>query len=176
MTKWIMQAEALELAGVDSARLTSAGLAGDVTGRVRYEDGTVRILEPCWWRWDWDGGRLDVARLGFHQLPLDGRPHPPPKPRFLPVEIDEQTLLETFGKVAKAPPKSVGGRPYVIPPQALIEVGAWIHANGIPDRVVAVEEKLREAIAAAGAAEPAESTVREWANHIRAAHLRALGG
>jgi hypothetical protein len=173
MAKWITHPEALERSGVDSARLTSAGRDGDVTGRVRYEDGAVKILEPCWWRWDWDGGRLDVARLGLYQRPLDGRPHPPPKPRFLPVEIDEQTLLQTFGKAAKAPRQS-GGRPHAIPPEALIEVSAWLHATGIPDKLVDVENKLREAITAAGAAEPGETTVRNWANRIIDAHRRAL--
>lgn len=70
--------------------------------------------------------------------------------------------------------KHSGGRRSVIPPEALIEVGAWLHAARIPEKLVDVEDKLREAIDMAGAAEPAESTVREWASKLVEAHRRAV--
>jgi hypothetical protein len=88
------------------------------------------------------------------------------------VEVDRATLQEYLAPDQK--PKRSGGRRTVIPTEALIEVGAWLGVEGLPEKLVEVEDKLREAIDTAGAAEPAESTVRQWASKVVEAHRRAL--
>jgi hypothetical protein len=180
--RWITLAECLDLIGGDKAeQLRAALLAGDVKSRKRNPDGTIKNLRPVQWRTeakiDWQASLLDVAVSEspiMVSLTTGRRTSPPPEARMVQVEIDLETLLDHFPSQAK-PRQHVGGRRSVIPPEALIEVGAWLGAVGIPDKLVEVEDKLREAIAAAGAAEPAESTVRQWSAKIVEAHRRALG-
>jgi hypothetical protein len=171
---WIPASEALAASGLTGEQMRALMLASDATGRLRLENGTTWRLRPEQWVGrdiDWAASRIDAAGMfELRMIPLDGSRPAPLKPKFLPLEIDDRTL-----PAPKAPPRSVGGRPSAIPPEALIEVGAWLAANGIPDKLVEVEDKLREAIADSGAAEPAESTIRHWAGRLVEAHRRALG-
>jgi hypothetical protein len=92
---WITLPEALSYVGNDKDRLQAAFVAGDVKTRMRYEDGTVRDLNPKKWRRgaeiDWQGSLLDVAKRD-HVISSD----PSPRPRFVPVEVDLSTLLQCF--------------------------------------------------------------------------------
>jgi hypothetical protein len=158
--QWVTLPEALALAGDGEAQLRAALLAGDVKLRFRNPNGTTFPTPPDWLARaivDWANSRIDATRP-----PWFGGP----------VEVDKRTLLDHFG--AAKPTRKVGGRKPSIPPEALIKVGAWLAANGIPAKLADVEDKLREVISVAGADEPAESTVRTWAGRIVDEHRAAL--
>jgi hypothetical protein len=65
------------------------------------------------------------------------------------------------------------GRPKKIDPLALIELGAWLHGEGLPDGLAPVERKLAELIEARGGG-MSDSTVRLWARKVVDAHRRAV--
>jgi hypothetical protein len=85
-------------------------LAGDVKSRQRKSDGTVRDLRPAQWRGNvnWQASLLDVAPsecIVTYSLETGRRTSPPAPPRFVPVEIDQRTLLDCFGGVVMTAPE-----------------------------------------------------------------------
>jgi hypothetical protein len=94
MMPWITLPKALEHVGGDKDRLQAALAAGDVKSRIRREDGTVQSLSPKKWRRgaevDWEGSRLAVTKREY-VTSWDNDP-----PRFVSVEVDLCTLLESF--------------------------------------------------------------------------------
>jgi hypothetical protein len=55
----------------------------------------------------------------------------------------------------------------------LIAAGAWLHANDLPDKQAVLENWIKDRLAGEKL-EASDSTVREYARRILAAHRRAL--
>jgi hypothetical protein len=172
---WGRLADALAL-GLTREGISTAGLRGDIRGRIIKRNGTADNLPPEYWNGtvDWAGSQI----LPLSNIEIRPGGYSMTVARWLTVELDHRSVREHFGLDQQPAPRRAGGRTPTIPPQALIEVGAWLAAHGIPDKLVEVEDKLREAISVAGTRELAEklaeSTIRTWASRIVETHRRAL--
>jgi hypothetical protein len=76
-------------------------------------------------------------------------------------------------RLGRKSPAKTTGRPTKISPDALVELGAWLHASGLPDELSTVERRLADLCGARGT-EMADSSIRRWAKLVLAAHRRAL--
>lgn len=108
---------------------------------------------------------LELAQGG--QLPWSS--HLPLNPPYPPAPLSLPRIQQP-----PRPPRR-GGRPAkAIPPEVLIEAGAWLAAHGLPEVQADLERKLEDLLAAAGRA-ASEATVRRAARRLIDAHRRALG-
>jgi hypothetical protein len=97
--------EALALAGISEDQLLDALLAGRVRSWVRYDWGETQDIPPADWRRvdiHWARSRVSTIQSGGAALFLYNTA----------VEIDQQTLLDHFGRASEREAlKNVGGRP-----------------------------------------------------------------
>jgi hypothetical protein len=116
MPPWGRLDEALDLIGYDNQeRFHLCLLAEDVTGRCRYEDGTVERLRPTRWRAaiDWTNSRLKIEGPQLFIFGPGARAPKPSRFDWRPVEVDFAELLKCFPSKAQTqkPSNSRRGAP-----------------------------------------------------------------
>jgi len=164
--KWITLLEALVVAGANREQLVDALLAGDVKGRWRSDDRTAHTLQPGAWRdeIDWERSRLNYRSIVI--IPLNGERHPQP-PNFVPVEIDQQTLLDQFKGTHQAARYKVGGRPRKWDWEEFwLELCARLYEDGLSETQAEMVKRMGQWFVNQQSDQPAESEIKKRVSRL----------
>jgi hypothetical protein len=153
--------EALALAGISEDQLLDALLAGRVRSWVRYDWGETQDIPPADWRRvdiHWARSRVSTIQSGGAALFLYNTA----------VEIDQQTLLDHFGRASEREAlKNVGGRPPKWDWEEFwLELCARLHDEGPPETQAEMIERMQQWFINRRGDHPADSEIKKRVSRL----------